>query len=113
MVNETRTVHICLFNNGLMYRGADKPYTTKKKTIEGSQFFVRRRGHCCRGYLVGQTVFGLFLSGLQKLQFGLCSLFPSWSRYGIISTPGTTGLYVCFCTSQFSNAQFRHGTTRN
>jgi len=28
-----------------------------KKTIERSPFFVRRRGHCCRGVLVGQTTF--------------------------------------------------------
>jgi len=29
----------------------------KKKTIEGSPFFVRRGGHCCRGDLVGRTNF--------------------------------------------------------
>ena len=29
----------------------------KKKTIEMSPFFVRRRGHCCRGDLVGRTTF--------------------------------------------------------
>jgi len=28
-----------------------------KKTIERSPFFVRRRGHCCRGDLVGRTTF--------------------------------------------------------
>ena len=28
----------------------------------------------------------LFLSGLQKLEFGRCSLFPSWSGQGLIST---------------------------
>ena len=28
-----------------------------------------------------------FLSGLQKLEFGRCSLLPSWSGYGLISTP--------------------------
>jgi len=28
-----------------------------------------------------------FLSGLQKLESGRCSLFPSWSGYGLISTP--------------------------
>ena len=29
----------------------------------------------------------LFLSGLQKSEFGRCSLFPSWSGQGLISTP--------------------------
>jgi len=64
------------------YRGADKSLaqTDWKKTIERSPFFVRRGGHCCRGDLVGWPSFWLlFLSGLQKLEFGRCSLFPSWS----------------------------------
>jgi len=30
--------------------------------------FIRRGGHCCRGHLVGQTIFWIFLSGLQKLE---------------------------------------------
>ena len=38
----------------------------RKKTIESSPFFVRRGGHCCRGDLVGRTIFWIFLSGLQK-----------------------------------------------
>jgi len=29
---------------------------------------VRRGGHCCRGDLIGQTNFWIFLSGLQKLE---------------------------------------------
>jgi len=29
----------------------------------------------------------LFLSCLQKLEFGRCSLFPSWSGQRLISTP--------------------------
>ena len=41
---------------------------TEKKTIERSPFFVWRGGHCCRGDLVGQTTFWIFLSGLQKLE---------------------------------------------
>jgi len=28
-----------------------------------------------------------FLSGLKKLEFGRCSLFPSWSGLGLIKTP--------------------------
>ena len=39
-----------------------------KKTIERSQFFVRRGGCCCRGDLVGRTKFLIFLSGLQKFE---------------------------------------------
>ena len=31
-----------------------------KKTIERSPFFIRRRGHCCRGDLVGRTTFWFF-----------------------------------------------------
>jgi len=31
-----------------------------KKTIEKSQFFVRRGGHCCRGDLVGRTTIRIF-----------------------------------------------------
>jgi len=50
-----------------------------EKTIERSPFFVRRGGHCCRGdWLEGQSS-EFFLSGLQKLEFGRCTLFPSWS----------------------------------
>jgi hypothetical protein len=32
----------------------------------------------------------LFLSVLQKFEFGRCSLFPSWSSLGFISTPVRT-----------------------
>ena len=38
-----------------------------KVTIDSSPFFVRR-GHYCRGDLVGRTNFWIFLSGLQKLE---------------------------------------------
>ena len=63
------------------YRGADKSLARPNwKKIISSQFFVRRGGHCCRGDLVGRTTFRiLFLSGLRKLEFGRCSLFPPWS----------------------------------
>jgi len=45
------------------------PVPWTNKTIEMSPFFVRRGGHCCRGDLVGWTIFRFFffLSGLQKL----------------------------------------------
>jgi len=46
----------------LCYRGADKSLARAdwKKTSESSPFFVRR-GHCCRGDLVGRTNFCFFL----------------------------------------------------
>ena len=69
-----------------------------KKTFEWSPFFVRRRGHCCRGDLVGRTTFWFFFEWLAKVrptgqevywaswgvcwinpEFGRCSVFPSWS----------------------------------
>ena len=79
----------------LLYRGADKSLARPdwknnwKVTIERSSFFFRRGGHCCRGDLVGRTTFWIFLSGLQKLEFGRCSLFPSWSGQWLISTSVT------------------------
>ena len=38
------------------------------KPIERSPFFLRHRGHSCRGDLIGWTNFWFFLSGLQKLE---------------------------------------------
>ena len=58
-----------------------------EKTLERSPFFVGPGGHCCRGDLIGRTTFRIFLSGLQKLDFGRCSFFASWSGLGLISTP--------------------------
>ena len=68
------------------------------KTIGRSPFFTRRRGHRCRGDLVGRTIFWIFFEWLAKVratgwevywtswgvcwinpEFGRCSLFPSWS----------------------------------
>ena len=37
------------------------PVPWTEKTIESSQFFVRRGGHCCRGDLVGRATFWFFL----------------------------------------------------
>jgi len=39
-----------------------------KKTIESSQFFVRRGGHCCRGDLVGRTNFRFFFEWFAKVR---------------------------------------------
>ena len=44
------------------------------KTIERSQFFVRRGGHCCLGDLVRRTNSWILLSGLQKLEQGVRSV---------------------------------------
>ena len=40
----------------------------KKKTIERSPFFFRRRGHCCRGDLVGRTTFWFYFEWLAKVR---------------------------------------------
>ena len=44
------------------------PVPWTEKTIERSPFFNRRGGHCCRGDLVGGTIFWIFLSDLKKLE---------------------------------------------
>jgi len=36
------------------------PVPWTEKTIDRSPFFVRRGGHCCRGDLVGRTMFWIF-----------------------------------------------------
>ena len=70
------------------YRGADKSLARPdwKKPIERSPFFVWRRVHCCLGDLVGRTTFWTVFEWLVK-EFGRCSVFPSWSGQGFISTP--------------------------
>ena len=45
-----------------------QPVPWTKKAIERSPFFVRRRGHCCRGDLVGRTIFWTFFEWLAKLR---------------------------------------------
>jgi len=44
------------------------PVPWTEKTTKRSPFFDRSGGHCCRGDLVGRTIFWIFLSGLQKLE---------------------------------------------
>ena len=53
-----------------------------ENTIERSPFFIQCGGHCCCGDLVGRTTFRFFFffSGLQKLEFGHCSLFPGRAK---------------------------------
>jgi len=38
------------------------------KTIERSPFFIRRRGHCCHGDLVGRTTFWIIFEWLAKVR---------------------------------------------
>ena len=42
------------------------PWT--EKTIEKSPFFVRRGGHCCRGDMVGRTIFWIFWGLFAKVR---------------------------------------------
>ena len=61
-----------------LYRGADKSLAQPDwKNNWKVAIFFRREGHSCRGDLVGRTAFWIFFSsGLQKLEFVRCSLFP-------------------------------------
>ena len=63
------------------YRGADKslPDPTEKKQLKDRRFLSEAEViAAAETWLDGQTS-ELLLSGLQKLEFGRCSLFPSWS----------------------------------
>ena len=65
------------------YTGADKslaqPNWKKKKQLKGRHFSSDAEVIAAvETWLDGQPS-ELFLSGLQKLEFGRCSLFPSWS----------------------------------
>ena len=63
------------------YRGADKSLAQPdwKKRLKGRHFSSEAEViAAAETWLDGQPS-GLFLSGLQKLQFGRCNLFPSWS----------------------------------
>ena len=57
------------------YRGADKSLTRTdwKKQLEGRHFSSDAEG------IAAAETWIFFLSGLQKLEFGRCSFFPSWS----------------------------------
>jgi len=65
-----------------MYRGADK--SLARPGLKKKRFKVRHFSSdaeviaATETWLDGQPS-QLFLSGLQKLEFGRCSLFPSWS----------------------------------
>ena len=53
-----------------LFSGSDPvglpPVPWTEKTIERSSFFVRCRGHCCCGDLVGQTTFWIFFRVARK-----------------------------------------------
>jgi len=71
------------------YRGADKFLSRPdwKKQLKGRHFSSDTEVTAAmETWLDGRTS-EMFLSGLQKLEFGYCSLFPSWSDSGLISTP--------------------------
>ena len=66
---------------GFYYRGADKSLARPdwKKQLKGRYFSSDAQVIAAsETWLDGQPS-ELFLSGLQKLEFGRCSLFPSWS----------------------------------
>ena len=52
-----------------------------------------------------------FLSGLQKLEFGRCNLFPSWSGKGLISTPVGMIARISYDYIHFTSLIF-HGRSR-
>jgi len=63
-----------------LYRGADKSLARPdwKKQLKGRHFSSDAEVIAgAETWLDGQPS-EFFLSGLQKLEFGCCSLFPSW-----------------------------------
>jgi len=63
-----------------MYRGADKSLARLKKQLKGRHFSSDMEVTAAPEiWLDGQPSDFFFLSGLQKSEFGRCSLFPSWS----------------------------------
>ena len=63
-----------------LYRGADKSLARPdwKKQLKVRHFSSDAVIAAADTWFDGQP-FEMFLSGLQKLEFGRCSLFPSWS----------------------------------
>ena len=65
-----------------MYRGADKSLARPdwKKQLKGRHFSSDAEVlAAAETWLDGQPSDFFFFSGLRKLEFGRCSLFPSWS----------------------------------
>jgi hypothetical protein len=66
----------------MIYRGADKSLARPdwKKQLKIRHFSSDAEViAAAETWLDGQLYEFFFLSGLQKLEFGRCSLFPSWS----------------------------------
>ena len=62
--------------------------TRLKKQLKGRHFSSDEEIFAAANtWLDGQLSDFFFLSGLQKLEFGRCSMFPSWSGQGLISNP--------------------------
>jgi hypothetical protein len=73
-----------VYEKGLLkkYRGADKSLDRPdwKKQMKGRHFSSDAEViAAAETWVDGQHSEFFFLSGLQKLEFGRCSLFPSWS----------------------------------
>jgi len=64
-----------------IYRGADKSIARPdwKKQLEGCHFSSDAEIIAAAETWLDEQPSELFLSGLQKSEFGRCSLFPSWS----------------------------------
>ena len=69
--------------NGISFdtRGAGKSLARpeRKKQLDGRHFSPNVEVIASAETWLDRQPSELFLSGLQKLQFGRCSLFPSWS----------------------------------
>jgi hypothetical protein len=65
----------------LIYRGADKSLARPnwKKQLKGRHLSSDAEVIAAAETWLDGQISELFLSGLQKLEFGRCSLFPSWS----------------------------------
>ena len=75
-------MNACTVRNAIcLYRGADKSLTRPdwKNNWKVTIFRPTRRSLLPRRPGWMGNLLNFFLSGLQKLEFGRCSLFPSWS----------------------------------
>jgi len=69
-----------LLRNELLYRSADKSLARPDlKQLKVRHFSSDAEVNAAAETRLDGQPSELFLSGLQKLEFGRCSLFPSWS----------------------------------
>ena len=90
-VSEQRDDPVLTFsviNPGLVYRGADKSLARPdwKNNWKVAIFRLTQRSLLQRRPGWTDNILNFFLSGLQKLEFGRCSLFPSRSGKGLTRT---------------------------